>query len=296
MRAILPILAAVLTGGCAGAMRGPDTCADIHFDSTYVLARWAGWSDAEALTIAASNFWTDKHGGTNSVATEWRLLGAVVNPATIPWILCTGVADMVVEGESPSRAFGRRVAETTAWAVPSLGHSLHFPAVGLNSPTLPAFWINPVSGEIEYGNAEARRVLERAFLNFLSHDEDLEAALAMLGIGLHALQDSFKHGGYTAARGHIGADPDPDRACCDLNVTMLSAEVTLNSLRYARKLLTGSSSAPPKDWKSILRRAYSTPDRSPLDASREGLLERWRRARGEEGFDRALERVKEALE
>lgn len=296
MRRILPILAAALTAGCAGAMRGPDTCAEIHFDSTYVLARWAGWSDSEALTIASSNFWTDKHGETNSVATEWRLLGAAANPATIPWVLCSGVADMIAEGESPSRAFGRRVAETTAWAVPSLGHNLHFPAVGLHSPTLPAFYINPVSGEIEYGNAEARRVLERAFLQFLSHDEDLPASLALLGIGLHSLQDSFKHSGYTAARGHIGANPDPDQACCDLKVTILSAEVTLNSLRYARKVLTGSSGSPPKGWKDILRRTFSTPGRSLLDASRAELLERWRREQGEEAFERALERVKETME
>lgn len=291
---VIPTLAA--TVGCAGAMRGPDTCAEIHFDTTYVLARWAGWSDREALAISAADFWTDKHGETNSVATEWRVLGGIVNPGTIPWVLCFGFGDLVVSGDSPSRAFGRRVAESTAWAVPALGHRLHFPAGGPSSTVAPAFFVNPASGEIEYGNAEARRVLERAFLDLQTHDEDLDAVLALLGIGLHTLQDSFKHQGYESRRGHIGADPDPDQACCDLNRTLTCAEATLNSLRYARRLAVGRSSAPPSGWKQMLRARFSGAQSRIEMPDREALVERWLQGRGEDAFDRALDRVREALE
>ncbi len=289
---ILAILAT--TAGCAGALRGPDTCADIHFDTNYVLARWAGWSEREALAISAADFWTDKHGETNSVATEWRLLGGGVNPVTIPWVLCFGVGDMIVVGESPSRAFGRRVAESTAWAVPSLGHRLHFPAGSTREPVSPAFFVNAGSGEIEYGNAEARRVLEWAFLELQAHDEDRDALLALLGIGLHTLQDSYKHCGYTAARGHIGANPDPDQPCCDVETTLACAEVTLYSLRYARRLTVGRSTAPPPGWKEALRRHFLAKEPGEFP-DRGVLLERWQRERGEEAFDRALERVRDAL-
>ena len=185
------------------------------------------------------------------------------------------------------------------------GPSLHVPAVGLQTPVMPAFYFNPLSGEIEYGNAEARRVLERPFLYMLSHDEDLEANLALLGIGLHTLQDSFKHCGYSAARGHIGADPDPDHACCNLDTTLLSAEMTLNSLRYARRLVTGSSATPPKDWKKRLRAAFTAGEgrwaRFVGDQFRQDYpsldrqVERWKQAGGEEAFDRAVDRAKETL-
>jgi hypothetical protein len=306
LTSILAILA--VTAGCAGAMRGPDTCADIHFDTTYMLARWAGWSEREATAISAADFWTDKHGETNSVATEWRLLGGVVNPVTIPWVFCFGVGDMIVVGESPGRAFGRRIAESTAWAVPSLGHRLHFPARDRSLPVAPAFFVNSETGEIEYGNAEARRVLEWAFLELQAHEEDRDAVLALLGIGLHTLQDSYKHCGYTALRGHIGAQPDPDHPCCNLETTLACAEVTLKSLRYARRLASGRSSAPPAGWKEALRQHYSRPTpnaqnwaafvRSQLGdevPDRDGLVERWRQSGGEEAFDRSLERVRDAL-
>lgn len=303
-------LAPAALGGCAAALRGPDTCADIHFDATYVLARWAGWPEAEARAIAAADFWTDRHDETTSVATERRVLAGAANPITIPWVLVAGTADILVEGETPRRAFGRRAAEMTAWAVPSLGHQLHFPAVGLHSPVLPAFYINPVSGEIEYGNALARRVLERAFLDFQSHDEDTEASLALLGIGLHTLQDSVKHSGFSAAHGHIGARPDPDEACCNLDAATLSAEVTLNSLRYARRLVAGFSSKPPPGWKQALRAVYSAESGENPQArwsafvkkqfgdvypSREILLGQWLSGPGVEAFERALDRVRESF-
>lgn len=312
MRHILPVLAALTVTGCAGSFRGPDTCTEIHFDATYVLARWAGWSPDEALRIAASDAWTDQHPDTTSVATERRLVAGLANPLAVPWVLCSGTVDLIAEGETPSRAYGRRVAEATAWAVPSTGHRLHFPAVGLRSPVMPAFFLNPVSGEIEYGNAEARRVLERAFLDLQSHDEDLEATLALLGIGLHTLQDSIKHSGYSACQGHIGADPDPDRPSNNSGAALLSAEVTLNSLRYARRLVAGVSGRPPQGWRESIRRVFS--DHVPTveaaeqrwaryfreefhedSPGRYGLLERWQRAGGESAFVRALERVDESL-
>lgn len=305
---VFPVLAILAAAGCSGTLRGPDTCAEIHFDTTYVLARWAGWSDQEALTISAADFWTDKHGETNSVATEWRLLGGVVNPVTIPWVLCFGIGDMIVVGETPGRAFGRRAAESTAWAVPALGQRLHFPAATSRNPVAPAFFVNSGTGEVEYGNAEARRVLEWAFLELQSHDEDRDAVLSLLGIGLHTLQDSFKHCGYTASQGHIGARPDPDEACCNVDLTLACAQMTLNSLRYARRLATGRSAAPPAGWKEALRRHYARSESSCDGWSefvrtqfgddlpeRDGRLERWRRSGGEEAFDRSLERVRDAL-
>ncbi|HEV3027215.1 MAG TPA: DUF6765 family protein [Planctomycetota bacterium] len=313
MRIVLPALAALALTGCAGAFRGPDTCTEIHFDATYVLARWAGWSPEEALTIAAADAWTDQHADTTSVATERRLVAGLVNPATLPWILCRGTIDLAAEGEEPFRAYGRRMAEATAWAVPSTGLRLHFPAVGLRSPVLPAFYLNPVSGEIEYGNAEARRVLERAFLDLECHDEDVEGTLALLGIGLHTLQDSIKHSGYNAAQGHIGAHPDPDSACCNLGAAMLSMEVTLNSLRYGRRLVRGRSSPPPPGWKDRILRILTGPAPTVEAAERRWmqfaceqfseeapgrteLLERWKAAGGEEVFTRALVKVEETLQ
>ncbi|HLY07878.1 MAG TPA: hypothetical protein VKW04_01110 [Planctomycetota bacterium] len=312
MRVILPIILAAATAGCAGAFRGPDTCTEIHFDATYVLARWAGWSREEALTIAASNAWTDQDSVTTSVATERRLLAGVVNPFALPWVLCSGTVDVVADGETPARAYGRRAAEVTSWAVPATGHRLHFPAVGLRSAVLPAFYLNPVSGEIEYGNAEARRVLERAFLDLQSHDEDLEGTLALLGIGLHTLQDSIKHSGYSASQGHIGAQPDPDSASSNLGAALLSSEVTLNSLRYARRLVAGCSGQPPRGWKDAFRRVFSGHG-SSIDAAEEGwaqfvrdqlredtpgrteLLARWQDAGGRDVFLRALGKVEETL-
>lgn len=312
MRTILPLLAALSIVGCSGVLRGPENCTEIHFDATYVLARWAGWSPDEALTIAAADAWTDRHHDTTSVATERRLLGGLVNPVTIPWILWTGMGDVVVDGENPGRAFGQRAAESTAWAVPATGHLLHFPAVGLRTAVLPAFYVNPVSGEVEYGNPEARRVLERAFLDLQTHDEDLEATLILLGIGLHQLQDSIKHSGFNASRGHIGADPDPDSACRNPGAAILSAEVTLNSLRYARRLVTGSSSRPPRGWKETFRRVFEETAGKPdlaearwarfveeqfheAPCGRETRLTRWQSDRGEEAFTRALVKVEETL-
>lgn len=308
MKVIAMVAALAVTGGCSTALRGPETCTEIHFETTYVLARWAGWPEGDALRIAAADAWTDQHAATNSVATERRILGGLVNPLTIPRVILSGLGDVLGEGAPPRRAFGSRVAEATAWAVPSLGHRLHFPARGIHSPVTPAFYVNPATGEVEYGAAEGRRVLERAFLDLASHDEDGEATLALLGIGLHVVQDSFKHGGFDAALGHIGARPDPDDACLNLPLTLQSAEVTLSSLRYARRLAAGRSSPPPAAWKELLSRVIADGDpqerwtaflresfREELP-SRDALLVRWRKEGGDDAFERAVRRVEEVLQ
>ncbi len=298
------IAAGLVALGCTSVLRGPDTCAEIHLDATYVMARWAGWTPEEARRIAAADAWTDQHAETNSVATERRILGGLVNPLTIPRILCAGLGDVLTEGEPPRRAFGRRTAEATAWAVPALGHRLHFPSAGMRSPVSPAFYLNPSTGDLEYGNAEARRVLERAFVDLLAHDDDSEATLALLGIGLHTLQDSYKHQGFCPAMGHIGARPDPDRACGDLCGTMACAEATLKSLRYARRLAVGRSAPPPADWKDRLQGAFCRCGEEGScirecvpedDTGRESLLLQWKSEGGEEHFERALVRVREVL-
>ncbi|MBI3854404.1 MAG: hypothetical protein HY293_01800 [Planctomycetes bacterium] len=299
-------------GGCSSALRGPDTCTEIHFDATYVLARWAGWTADDARAIAAADAWTDEHARTNSVATERRILGGLASPLTIPWVLFSSAGAILTEGEAPGRAFGKSAAEATSWAVPSLGLRLHFPAREGHEPVTPAFFSNPATGEIEYGNAEARRVLEAAFLAFQSHDPDRDASLALLGIGLHTVQDSIKHSGYTAVCGHIGARPDPDCACGNLDAALLGARVTLNALRYARRLEAGASLPPPASWIRTLRLGFLDAAASPGSSqerwaqlirrefpddypSRATSLERWRAAGGERIFERALIQVEEVL-
>jgi hypothetical protein len=141
----------------------------------------------------------------------------------------------------------------------------------------------------------------------------VEGTLALLGIGLHTLQDSIKHSGYNAAQGHIGAHPDPDSACCNLGAAMLSMEVTLNSLRYGRRLVRGRSSPPPPGWKDRILRILTGPAPTVEAAERRWmqfaceqfseeapgrteLLERWKAAGGEEVFTRALVKVEETLQ
>jgi hypothetical protein len=307
MRLIVLLAMVGSSVGCTSALRGAETCTEIHFDETYVLARWAGWPSEDALRIAAANCWTDRHAETNSVATERRVLGGLVNPITVPRILLASVGDLAFQGLPLRRAVGRRVAEATAWAVPPLGHRLHFPAADLDEPVRPAFFVNPATGDLEYGSAEARRVLERAFLDLQTGDDDVPATLALLGIGLHCIQDSYKHRGYSAACGHIGARPDPDQPCGDAQLLLESARATLCSLRYARRLAVGRSSDAPSDWKSRLSSvlapgggttAWAEFVRSDLRddyPDRSSLLDRWRSQGGEDAFEHALERVREVL-
>jgi hypothetical protein len=303
MRTLGPALALLAGAGCGAAMRGPDTCTEIHFETTYALARWSGWPPADAAAIAAADAWTDEHPETTSVATERRVAGGLVNPLTIPRIVTCAIGDLA-EGETLRRAIGRRVAEATAWAVPELGLRLHFPAAGIHSPVGPAFLVNPATGELDYGNAEARRVLEQAFLDLETRDEDAAATLALLGMGLHTLQDSFKHCGFDGAMGHIGARPDPDAAAQDLGLALRSADAVLHSLRYARRLAAGHSSKPPPAWKEDLRDVLSdvSKDRWPAffrahfdeaPPDRDEILVRWRRDGGLEAFDRAVSCARE---
>jgi hypothetical protein len=304
MKALTAVLALGVTAGCSGVLRGPDACTEIHFETTYALARWAGWPPEDAAAIAAADAWTDQHGDTTSVATERRVLGGLVNPLTIPRVLTSALGDMLMEGEPPRRAFGRRVAEATAWTVPDLGLRLHFPARSIHAPVTPAFFVNPTTGDLEYGNADARRVLEQAFLDLETRDEDGAATLALLGMGLHTLQDSFKHCGFDGAAGHIGACPDPDTAGSDLGLALRSADATLHSLRYARRLAAGRSASPPPAWKEQLRLvlADGSPDRwtrffrlrfgEPIP-DRDALVERWRTGGGDEAFARAVARARE---
>jgi hypothetical protein len=312
MKLIL-LSAAVAAGwGCVPAYRGPETCTEIHFDATYVLARWAGWSPREAGAIASANALTDEHPETSSPAGEWRLLAGLVNPLTIPTVLCSVGSDLLTGESSIGRSFGRRVAEATAWGLPRLCHALHFPANGLQTPVAPAFRIDDATGEIQYGNAEGRRVLERAFMDLQVHDEDEEATLALLGIGLHSLQDSFKHAGYCAALGHLGVRPNPDEACTNVEVTLQLSTATYAALRYSRRLQTGTSPLPPAKWKEALRRLFRQSNREPEDAkarwavfvreefgddypTRDSLRDYWRRHGGMQAFERALEGAKEVL-
>jgi hypothetical protein len=305
--------AAVAAGwGCVPAYRGPETCTEIHFDATYVLARWAGWSPREAGAIASANALTDEHPETSSPAGEWRLLAGLFNPLTIPWVLCSAGSDILTEGQSLGRAIGRRTAEATAWGLPVLCHRLHFPAAGLYQPVSPAFRIDSATGQIEYGNSEGRRVLERAFLDLETREEDSEATLALLGMGLHTLQDSFKHAGYCAALGHLGVHPNPDEARTNPGLAVEISAATLAALRYSRRVMYGTAPKPPPRWKESVRRIFDQSDGIPENArerwasfvreelqddypSRDMLRTRWRREGGIEAFERALDRAKEVL-
>lgn len=311
---VLLLLAAVAAGwGCVPAYRGLETCTEIHFDATYVLARWSGFEPREAGAIASANALTDEHPECNSPAGEWRLIAGLLNPLTIPWVLCATGNDLLLSGQPAGRAFGSRAAEATAWGVPRLCHALHFPAEGLYTPVSPAFAVDPVTGQIEYGAAGGRKVLERAFLDLLTRDEDTEATLALLGIGLHSLQDSFKHAGYCAALGHLGVRPNPDEARTQPEVKVQLSAATLASLRYARRLLYGTAPPPPPGWKDLLQRNFEKSDGNPEHAkelwatfvreeleddypNRDVRRRQWRREGGIQAFERALGRAKEVLQ
>jgi hypothetical protein len=94
---------------------------------------------------------------------------------------------------------------------------------------------------------------------------------------------------------------------------MLSIEVTLNSLRYARRLAVGKSQAPPPGWREEIRTLFGravVADEDPslrwgrfiqktfgdLEASRYAVLETWKKEGGELGFGRAVIRARTTLE
>ncbi len=302
-------IAAFCGTGCSTMLRGGDSDRDVHLHLTYFMARAAGFGVTEAREIASANCYTDYHPETTSVGTERRLVGGLVNPVTIPGIVILGFGDIAFVGESPKRAFGRRTAEATAWALPGLAHRLHFPALGLYEKVEPAFVTDPRTGEFYYNNREAVAVLEQAFRALETHDPDMPRARAVLGIGLHTLQDSYKHRGYCGALGHIGANPDPDDVSRDLGLALEIAEATLNSLRHAHRLIHGTSPAPPEGWRGAVERLYARPLRAGelrrdlwialiRDAfgdaydDWEDTCERWLGDGGGAVFDRALDRVR----
>ena len=251
------LAAACVAAGCSSALRGGDADMDVHLHSTYFLARSAGFEPAEAVEIAAADYYTDEHPETTSVGTERRIVGGLLNPVTAPRILLTGLAGWALGGEGLKRSFGSRTAEATAWTLGPDAIRLHFPARGVHEQVAPAFAKDPVSGELYYRNGDAVAVLERAFRALETRDPDLPRALALLGIGLHTLQDSYKHAGYDGTRGHVGADPNPDDVSLQPKLALEIAEATFHSLVHARRLLGcgGSASAPP--WEERLKQIYT---------------------------------------
>jgi hypothetical protein len=245
--------------GCASTLRGPDTDHDVHFHLTYFLARTAGFDAARSLAIAGANSFTDEHPETTSVGTERRVLGGLVNPVTIPRIMLFASGDLFLSGESLKRCFGRRTAEATAWTLSPLAYRLHFPAADMYAKVRPAFVHDPKTGELTYNNGEAVEVLERAFRALETRDPDEARALALLGIGLHTLQDSYKHRDYCAAQGHIGAAPDPDDVSWDVPTALRIAESTYCSLAHTRRLLGIQEPIGRLDWKGAIERLYSEP-------------------------------------
>jgi hypothetical protein len=297
--------------GCTSVLRGGDSDRDVHLHLTYFMARVAGFSPGEARDIAAADCYTDEHPETNSVGTERRIVGGLVNPATIPIILARGTGDSTLGGEPPQRGYGQRAAETTAWMLSPLAHRLHFPALGMYEKVEPAFLTDPRTGEVYYNNRPAVAVLEQAFRALETHDEDAGRTRALLGIGLHTLQDSYKHRGYCAALGHIGVWPDVDDISRDLGMAREIAKATLDSLRYARQWVYGGGLGEAREWKEAFDRLYATPL-----GPRETRQDRWRALtlktfgddygrweelrdewlRGEGGaFDRAVDRARAAF-
>lgn len=301
------LILACAGAGCASAMRGGDADMDVHLHSTYYLARAAGFEPRRALHIAAANYYTDEHAETTSVGTERRIAGGLVNPLTAPRILLSGLADWAFEGERPRRALGSRTAEATAWALGPEALRIHFPARSPREAVRPAFAKDPATGELYYANGEAVAVLERAFRALETRDPDVDRALALLGIGLHVLQDSYKHAGYDGARGHIGAHPNPDDVSLDPRLALEIAEATFHSLLHARRLLGdgGGGPAAPR-WEERLEQLYTDIHGNGTfrwaRAVREAfgddypawdeLRARWLAGGGGDEFERALRRIR----
>lgn len=302
-------IAAICGTGCSTMLRGDDSDRDVHLHLTYLMARKAGFSEAESRAIASGNCHTDYHPETNSVGTERRVIGGLINPLTVPRIIGIGLIDWGWGGETAVRAFAGQTAGATAWALRPLAHRLHFPSPGLYQKTVPAFRTHPETGEMYYNNREAMIVLEQAFRALETRDPDVPRALALLGIGLHTLQDSYKHQGYCGAFGHIGVFPDPDDISRDPGMALEIAEATLNSLRHARRLLHGTGIRIAEGWREEFQRIYTVPLRGGerrqdrwIGLIRETLgdsyggwddtRERWLADGGGEAFERALDRVR----
>ena len=311
MERMMVVAAASLAAlGCSSALRGADADRDVHLHLTYYMARAAGFDEADARAIASADCATDEHPETTSVGTERRFVGGLLNPVTIPRIVGLGLADLVFAEGTPGRAFGSRTAEATAWTLTPLALRLHFPARGMHDRVEPAFVTDARTGEVYYNNREAVTVLEQAFRALETHDPDVSRALALLGIGLHTLQDSYKHAGFCGALGHIGQWPDPDDVSRTPGLALEIAEATLNSLRHAKRLLEGGGRRPAPAWREEFEGLY----RRPLGGGEcrqdrwiawirgsfgdgygtwEETRERWLEAGGAEVFERALDRVRD---
>jgi hypothetical protein len=303
------LAAACSAAGCTSALRGGAADLDVHLHTTYLVAREAGFGAREARLIAAANYWVDLHPATSSVGTERRLLGGLVHPLAAPSILAFGLSDMVLRGESPARAFGSQTARATAWALSPMAHRLHFPAPDERSKVSPAYRRDALTGDLVRVNRDAVAVLEMSLRTLEARDPDLRRSLALLGIGLHTLQDSYKHAGYDAAGGHIGVHPDPDDVSHRPDLALEIAEATYHSLLRARRLLPGARPRPVEDWTGRLQKLYAekhisgdTYEDRWVEAAWEafgdeydpwdGLSEWWRAAGGGEAFERALEAVR----
>lgn len=312
------ILGAILAGAtavsCSSAtMRGHADDMKTHLHDTYIQARLAGFGPERARHIAASNYYADEHPETTSVGMEKRVLYGALTPLSAPTILLSGLTDWTIGRKPFSRAFGSRTAEVTSWAITPMAHKLHFPAPGVHDKVEPAFVKDRQTGQLHYNNPEALALIERAYEALQARDGDTERALGLLGIGLHTMQDSYKHASYCAARGHIGMHPNPDDTSDDLDLTLEISEATFSCLRYAYELLHGKRVSSRKDWETAVRRVYGSPlregetwDHRWICTIRETFGDAygpwsetrsvWLRTDGDEAFARALETVREVLQ
>lgn len=309
---VLPAVATGLLSGCTSALRGGDEDLSVHLEMTYGMARAAGFDADDAAKIAASDYYTDEHPETNSVATERRLVAGIAHPLVLPSVFFSAVFDWTTGRETPCRALGANLAAYTAWSLSTLAHKLHFPAESIHDPTSPAFG-KDVRGEALYvRNHDAVTLLEQAFLSIEVHDQDRGRTLALLGIALHVLQDSYKHASYSATRGHIGVHPTPDDLRGDPALACEIAEATFLSLRHARLRMEPANRAPAADWQTILRDVFDPSRGEPSDGEGRwrsvlrsifgdapepwpALRSSWQASGGEDDFERALEKVKRLL-
>jgi hypothetical protein len=296
-------MGAVLLSGCAAAFRGGDQDLAVHLGTTYAMARAAGFDPEDARKIAAANYHTDVHPETSSVATERRLVAGVANPLVLPSVFFSALFDTVTGRETPIRALGANAAAFTSWNLSPLALKLHFPARSIDDPTAPAFTKDPRGEWLYTRQRDALIVLEQAFFAIELRDPDEGRTLALLGIALHVVQDSYKHASYSGARGHIGVHPTPDDLASDPGMALEIGEATFLCLRHARARMDPRPLPPPADWKAIFRVAPGEADwrlalRSAFGedpGSWSELRSRWSEAGGEEDFERALEKIRRVL-
>jgi hypothetical protein len=306
------LVGAVCLSGCVSAFRGGDQDLSVHLGTTYAMARAAGFDHGAAQKIAAANYHTDEHPETTSVATERRILAGIANPLVLPCVFFSAVFDSVTGRETPLRALGANTAAFTSWNLSSLALKLHFPARTISDPAAPAFTKDP-RGELLYAHQrDALVVLEQAFMSIELGDEDEGRTLALLGVALHVVQDSYKHASYSGARGHIGVHPTPDDLASDPGMALEIGEATFLCLRHARVKMDSRPLPPAADWKAILRFVYGSAAgeaaggeerwRTALQSafgedpgSWSELRSRWAQAGGEDDFERALEKIRRVL-